>query len=189
MIETERLFLREWRNDDVSALHQICTDRRVMEFLGPLQSRTEVASVIDRQRSYQHRYGHCYWAIERKSDERLLGFCGIQPEPPGTPIAGQKTVEGPDVGWRLAHDVWGKGYALEAARAAIDWGFANLHAEDTLWAITVPANRRSWGLMERLGMQRRRDLDFDHPSVPPGDPLGPHIAYTIARGVWNGTHG
>ena len=184
MIETDRLILREWRNDDVATLHAICTDLRVMEFLGPLQTRAEVASAIDRQRSYQHAVGHCYWAVERKRDARLLGFCGIQPEPAGTPIAGK-----PDIGWRLAHDVWGKGYALEAARAAIDWGFANLHDEDALWAITVPANHRSWGLMERLGMERRRDLDFDHPSVAPGDPLRPHIAYTIARHAWTGGYG
>lgn len=181
MIETERLFLREWRNDDVDAFLAINTDPRVMEFLGPPQTREEVMSAIDRQRGYQQRYGHCYWPIERKSDERLLGFCGIQPEPPGTPIAGR-----PDIGWRLAADVWGKGYALEAARAVIDWGFANLHAEQALWAITVPANRRSWGLMERLGMQRRQDLDFDHPNVPAGSPLRAHIAYTIARSAWSG---
>ena len=80
----------------------------------------------------------------------------------------------------LARDAWGQGYAREVARATLDWGFANL-AEDTIWAITVPANIRSWGLMERLGMTRQIDMDFDHPNVPDDSPLKRHITYNIMR--------
>ena len=174
-IETERLTLREWREEDVAPLLAMCRDPRVMEFLGPLQSQDKVEAAIARQRDHQANLGHCYWAIERKSDGMMIGFCGIQPEPEGTPIAGL-----PDIGWRLARDTWGQGYAREVAQATLDWGFANL-TDDTIWAITVPANIRSWGLMERLGMMRQIDMDFDHPAVPDDSPLKHHITYNIMR--------
>ena len=177
VIEAERLVLREWQEGDVSPLLAICRDLRVMEFLGPLQDEVDVRAAIGRQATYQRELGYCYWAIERKSDMRMLGFCGIQPEPEGTPLAGL-----PDIGWRLGFAHWGQGYAFEAARATLDWGFSNL-ADDKIWAITVPANVRSWGLMERLGMQRHPDLDFDHPNVPEGSPLKRHISYSASRPV------
>lgn len=174
-IETERLILREWQEKDVAPLLAICRDPQVMEFLGPLQSQVDIEAAIERQRTHQAKLGHCYWAIERKSDDAMIGFCGIQPEPEGLPIAGL-----PDIGWRLAREVWGKGYAREAAQASLDWGFANL-TDDAIWAITVPANIRSWGLMERLGMERQHNMDFDHPNVPDDSPLKRHITYRITR--------
>ena len=85
-----------------------------------------------------------------------------------------------EIGWRLAHDAWGQGYAREAAEASLAWGWANLPVP-TIAAITVPANTRSRGLMERLGMVRVADGDFDHPDVPDGSPLQRHILYRIAR--------
>ena len=175
IIETPRLRLRTWEEADIAPLLAICRDPKVMEFLGPLQDEAVIRAAIARQRAHQATLGHCYWVIERKSDAEMLGFCGIQPEPKGTPIAGL-----PDIGWRLGFVHWGKGYAREAAQASLDWGFANL-PDDAIWAITVPANVRSWGLMERLGMQRHHDLDFDHPNMPDGSPLKRHIAYSIAR--------
>jgi RimJ/RimL family protein N-acetyltransferase len=177
-IETERLILRAWRDDDVTPLLAICRDPLVMEFLGPLQSEAEVRDAIGRQQVLHARLGHCYWAIEQKTDDMMIGFCGLIPEPEGVPHAGL-----PDIGWRLASDHWGKGFALEAAKASLAWGFANL-TDDAIWAITVPANTRSWGLMERLGMSRHLDMDFDHPNVPDGSPLKRHITYSIRRDIW-----
>lgn len=174
-LETERLILREWQDADILPLLAICRDVRVMEFLGPVQEEDEIRAAIDRQRAFQAQLGHCYWAIERKDDSELLGFCGLQPEPEGTPIAGL-----PDIGWRLGYAHWGDGYAREAAQASLDWGFANL-ANEEIWAVTVLANVRSWGLMERLGMRRHPELDFDHPNVPDGSPLKRHITYSIGR--------
>lgn len=174
-IETERLILREWRDNDVAPLLEICRDPRVMEFLGPLQTEEDIRTAIARQREHQERLGHCYWVIERKSDSEMLGFCGIQSGPEGTPLAGQ-----PDIGWRLAYSHWGNGYAREAATASLDWGFEIL-PDDDIWAITTPGNIRSWGLMERLGMRRHPDLDFEHPNVLDGSPLKSHITYSISR--------
>lgn len=105
----------------------------------------------------------------------FLGFCGLKPGPIDTPL--EDRIE---IGWRLRIDAWGKGYAKEAAQASLDWGFANTDAPD-IWAMTVIDNARSWGLMERLGMARRTDCDFDHPALAPDDPLLRHICYSIAR--------
>lgn len=175
-IETERLVLRAWRDDDVLPLHALCNDPRVMEHLGPLQSHAEIEAAIGRQREWQAVRGHCYWALQRKADSRMIGFCGLQPLRDDIPVIGGD----PDIGWRLEHAAWGQGFALEAARAALGWGFANLK-HDVIWAITVPGNARSWGLMERLGMQRRDDLAFDHPAVPDDSLLKRHIVYERVR--------
>jgi RimJ/RimL family protein N-acetyltransferase len=174
-IETDRLKLRAWRDGDREPLHALCNDREVMEFLGPPLDMAAVDAAIARQRGFQDQHGYCYWAVERKSDQRMLGFCGIMPGPVGVPHAGS-----PDIGWRLARDAWGQGYAREAAQSTLDWSWTHI-TDERIWAITVPANRRSWGLMERLGMVRMEDGDFDHPNVPDGSPIKRHISYYIDR--------
>ncbi len=175
MIETERLRLRAWTDDDVAPLLAICRDPLVMEHLGPLQDEAEVRAAIARQQGLLAASGHCYWAVERKADGRMIGFCGLILEPPGMPISGEI-----DIGWRLASDCWGQGYAREAAEASLAWGWAHLPCA-RIWAITTPANMRSWGLMERIGMRPRPEYNFDHPNVPEGSPLRPHVTYSIER--------
>jgi RimJ/RimL family protein N-acetyltransferase len=172
---TTRLVLREWRDQDTGQLQYLGSDPRVMEYLGPPQSVNDVRAMIGRQRAHQKKLGHCFWAIELRSTRQMLGFCGIQPGPDGTPIAGL-----PEIGWRLAYDHWGRSYAREAAEAALDYCWKHI-ADEAVWAITVPGNSRSWGLMERLGMTRRADLDFEHPALAVGNPLRPHITYSIER--------
>lgn len=174
VVRTERLILRGWEAGDASAMLAICRDPRVMEFLGPPMEPAQMTEVIARQQAHQARLGHCFWVIERFEDAEILGFCGLQPGPEGTPLAG--CIE---IGWRLGAAHWGQGYAREAAAASLDWGFAHLDV-DAIWAITVLANRRSWGLMERLGMKRHPELDFDHPNVPDGSPLKRHLTYSRA---------
>jgi len=173
MIETERLILRRWKDSDRQPFHTMCDDPAVMEFLGPLMSRTEVDAAIDRQNGFLDSHGHCFWAIERREDGAFLGFCGLKPGAEGTPIEGEI-----EIGWRLAQPYWGSGYAREAAQASLDWGWDNL-AVESIAAITVLGNSRSWGLMERLGMVRVPEDDFEHPKAP--DALKPHITYRIAR--------
>ena len=174
-IETSRLALRAWRDADAAALLAVCTDPVVMEFLGGVQDRAAVDAALDRQRGFQRDFGHCFWAVERQQDGAVLGFCGLKPGAEGTPLEGRV-----EIGWRLARHAWGQGYAFEAARASLDWGFAEL-ATDAIHAMTVPGNVRSWGLMERLGMRRCPDEDFAHPAFAPGHPLRPHIVYRIDR--------
>ncbi|MEP6784479.1 MAG: GNAT family N-acetyltransferase [Sphingomonadales bacterium] len=175
MIETERLILRAWRDGDVAPFHAMCNDAAVMRFLGPHLSFADAQAAAERQNGFIATYGSCFWAVERREDGAFLGFTGIKPGPDDTPIAGE-----PEIGWRLATPFQGQGYAREAAQASLNWHWENL-AGDNVFAITVRDNLPSWGLMERLGMIRRHDLDFYHPAVPPDNPLRPHITYSIAR--------
>lgn len=175
MIETERLFVRPWRDSDRVPFAAMSQDPQVMATLGPLMSRAQVDAAVDRMVAHQARHGFCFWAIERKADGAFLGFCGLKAEPAAPHLEGEI-----EAGWRLRSDAWGQGYAREAAGASLAWGFAHL-PHPRIIAITTPGNVRSWGLMERLGMRRLADGDFDHPGVPDGDPLKPHITYAIDR--------
>jgi RimJ/RimL family protein N-acetyltransferase len=180
-IETERLTLREWRDEDRLPFHAMCCDPRVMATLGPLMSRAESDAMIDRVQMRQESHGHSFWAVERREDGAFLGWCGIVIALSELPIAGL-----PEIGWRLAHDVWGQGYAREGAVASLDWAFGANNMEN-VWAITSVGNSASWGLMERLGMKRHHDMDFEHPNVADGSPLKSHITYSIGRDQWRKT--
>ena len=176
MIGTDRLILRDWRADDAAPFNAMCRDPAVMEHLGPLQTLAETGAAITRLAAIQAQHGHTFWAIERRDDGQFLGFCGLKIAPEH--IAG---IEGAiEIGWRLRRDAWGKGYAREAAQASLGWGWANLPV-DRIIAITTPANSRSWGLMLRLGMVRRHDLDFAHPALAADDPLSAHVTHEIVR--------
>jgi RimJ/RimL family protein N-acetyltransferase len=87
------------------------------------------------------------------------------------------------VGWRLARGHWGRGYATEAARAAVAFGFEEL-ALDEIVSFTSPLNEPSWRVMERLGMTHDPADDFEHPRVPAGHPLRPHVLYRLSRTAW-----
>lgn len=176
MIETARLTLREWRDDDVPSFAAMCADPEVMRHLGGAQTREAVEAAIARQRRMQDEHGHCFWPIERRSDGALLGFCGLRlGGVPGTPVEGEL-----EIGWRLRREAWSQGYAREAAAAALAWGWAHTD-RPRIAAWTVPANVASWTLMERLGMTRRADLDFAHPAFAPGHLLSAHVVHALDR--------
>ena len=174
-IETPRLVLREWREADVDPMAGINSDPEVMAFIGPLQSRDETSRFIGRHAAMLADHGICYWAVEHRELEAIIGFCGLEPGGSGMPVEGRI-----EIGWRLARNVWGLGFAREAAGACIAWGFANLPVE-AIWSKTVPANTRSRGLMVRLGMTYVEGADFDHPALAEGDPLRRHVLYRMAR--------
>jgi RimJ/RimL family protein N-acetyltransferase len=176
-IETERLILRDWRDEDIDPFAAMCADPVVMETLGPLMSRDEAEALIAKQIAREAKDGHTMWALERRDDACFLGWCGLIRGEVG-PITGKL-----EIGWRLASDCWGKGYAREAAQASLAWGYARV-PDDRIWAITSARNMRSWGLMERLGMARHPEMDFDHPNVPDDSPLKRHITYSIGREQW-----
>ena len=176
MIETERLILRPWREADRASYVALHRSPAICRYLGGVHSDARIEEGIAGLKRSQARYGYGRWMIERRTDGRLLGVCGPRPyDRVGTPIHGEI-----EIGWLLADDLWGQGYAREAAQASLDWGWANLDVSQIV-AITVPANTASWGLMERLGMIRRPDLDFGHPAFDPCDPLHHHIAYVAER--------
>jgi RimJ/RimL family protein N-acetyltransferase len=171
MIETERLLLRPWRQRDRAPFWAMTQDREVMRHFPPTD-RSDCNQLIDRQIERQAQYGYCLWAMELKAERRFIGFCGMLP--PHDPFV---EIE---IGWRLQHAAWGQGYAKEGALACLDWAWQRLDAASVI-AVTVPANKRSWGLMIRLGMTRNPAEDFDHPHLPPGSPLRRHVLYRIER--------
>ena len=142
--ETPRLRLQGW--DDASKA----------EFARVTNTPAALAAAFGRLDSYQRDHGHTFWAVERTSDGALLGFCGLKRvnSPGGEHLHGQV-----EIGWRFREDSWGEGYAKEAAIAAMDLAFNRFGAPYVV-ALTVPGNLPSLGLMKRLGMMRREDLDF-----------------------------
>jgi RimJ/RimL family protein N-acetyltransferase len=175
MIETGRLTLRAWRNDDVPSYHAMGSDAAFMHYLGPAMSLADAEAAAARQNAYLETFGACFWAIEHRTSGAFIGYCGIKPGPAGTPIAGL-----PEIGWGIAPDHQRRGYAHEAAAACLDWSRT---ATDwpSVFAITVPDNTGSRGLVEKLGMTRLADGDFDHPALAAGHPLRRHILYRIDR--------
>ena len=176
MIETERLIIRPWRDGDRADYLATCNSPEVTAHLGGPATVEDIDSAIARIQKSQEENGFCFWALERKSDGAFLGYCGLKiARDEGTPIEGDI-----ELGWMLREDAWGQGYASEAARACLGWAWSNLDVARIV-SITVPANERSWGVMERIGMVRRPDLDFDHPLFDRGHPLSRHIAYVAER--------
>ena len=174
MIETERLRLRRWRLGDAPAHRALVTDPRVVATLGGPPPPERSAEVIERQNRLADDTGSCFWAVEHRTTDSFIGWCGVKPGPDATPIAGL-----PEIGWTLAPAWWGQGLAREAAAAAL--AHAWMIGRARVFAITTPGNARSWGLIEQLGMRRLADADFDHPALPAGDPLRRHITYAIDR--------
>ena len=177
-LETERLVLRSWRAKDVTAFHAVNSDPEVMATLGPVMNLSEVASLIERMQGIEAEHGHCFWAMERREDARLIGWCGAIVGSAG-PVVGKR-----EIGWRMARDCWGLGLVSEAARSTVEWLFSN-RADESLWAITTVENSRSRAVMERLGMRYCPDLDFDHPKLAADDPLLRHVTYQLPRSAWN----
>ena len=148
-------------------------DPRVMEHLPARLTRAESDALVDRMEASWDRDGYGQWALERLADGAFLGFAGLSA--PGFEAAFTPCVE---VGWRLAVGAWGHGHATEAARAAVDYGFRRLGLAEIV-SFTVPANRRSRAVMERLGMRRDPADDFDHPAIAEGHPLRRHVLYRL----------
>lgn len=148
-----------------------------MATLGPVLDSAQTAALIARVAAMEAADGYTFWALERRDDARLIGWCGVIRGSDG-PVVGKA-----EIGWRLASDCWGYGYASEGARAAVAWLFANL-PDDAAWAITHTGNARSRAVMERLGMRYQPELDFAHPKLAENDPLRPHVTYALSRADW-----
>jgi RimJ/RimL family protein N-acetyltransferase len=177
-LQTERLLLREWRDEDREPFARMNADPLVAEFLRGRLTRDESDALVDRIMSRWAEDGLGLWAVERREDGAFLGFTGLalhRFEAPFMPAI--------EVGWRLAVDAWGHGYATEAARASLAFGFEERGLEEIV-SFTVPANVRSRAVMERLGMTRDPDGDFDHPNLPPDSPLRRHVLYRLSRADW-----
>jgi RimJ/RimL family protein N-acetyltransferase len=179
-IRTPRLLLRAWRDDDLDAFAAMSADPEVMRHLWPIEDRAASDAMAAAIRGHFDRHGFGFWAVEAPGVAPFVGFAGLAVvayDAPFTPAV--------EIGWRLARPHWGKGFATEAAAAALDQGFGPLGLAEIV-AFTVPANRRSERVMQRLGMRRDEAGDFDHPRVAAGHPLSRHILYRLKREDWRG---
>jgi RimJ/RimL family protein N-acetyltransferase len=150
-------------------------DPEVREYLGDLLSREQSdASVARFQAEFEER-GFGWWAVEVRASGEFVGFAGLDQVDDGMPFTGV------EIGWRLARSAWGRGYATEAARSVLGFGFDTLGLAEIL-AVTTATNLRSQAVMRRIGMTRDPADDFDDPAVPEG-PLRPNVLYRIARGT------
>lgn len=180
-LETPRLTLRPWLDRDRAPFARMSADPQVMAHLLPFASPEAVDAWIDRQQAHLRTRGFCFWAIESKADGAFIGAAGLLRvgyEAHFTPAV--------EVGWRLDRRFWGQGYAPEAAACAIRFGFEHVELHEIV-ANTVPANRNSRRVMEKLGMSRTAADDFDHPLVPIEHPLRRQVLYRLPRDRWSGS--
>ena len=179
--ETDRLILRDWREEDWPFFWEGTNTPGVMRWLGGVCDGAKRDAAQQRLLSYDREHGHTFWCVERRSDGAILGFCGLKrSNQTGGPLGMM------EVGWRLREDAWGRGYAKEAATASLDLAFDRFDAEEVI-AMTVQRNTASWGLMQRLEMRRRDDLDFDNAEFDKEDPV--IIVYSIDRASWTAHRG
>jgi RimJ/RimL family protein N-acetyltransferase len=174
--DTARLTLRDWRAEDWDEFWTLTNTPAVMRWLGGVADEATRTAARARVEGYRADHGHTFWVVERREDGALLGFCGLKRSNQAGGPQGMM-----EVGWRLREDAWGKGYAKEAAAAALALAFVRFGADEVI-ALTVQNNTPSWGLMLRLGMERREDLDFDSPDFDPANPR--IIVHSIAREAW-----
>lgn len=175
MIETPRLILRGWRDADDEPFAALNADPEVMRHFPATLSREESDALADRNRLHIDDHGWGLWAVARKLDGAFLGFTGL-----ARPIQPNPLADEVEVGWRLAQFAWGHGYASEAARASLDFGFNELGLSRIV-SFTATENLRSQAVMQRIGMARASELDFDHPRLPKGHRLERHVVYVISR--------
>jgi RimJ/RimL family protein N-acetyltransferase len=175
ILDTGRVLLRGWRASDREPFAALNADPRVMEFLPGTLSRAQSDALADRIEAHFAEHGFGLWAVEVPGRVAFAGYVGLS-----VPRFEARFTPCVEVGWRLAHPFWGGGYATEAARAALEFGFGALGLAEIV-SFTVPANVRSRRVMEKLGMRHREEDDFDHPVLPEGHPLRRHVLYRLRQ--------
>lgn len=179
-LPTDRLLLRRWRDSDRDPFAALNADPIVMGHFPARLTRAESDAMVDRIEAGFRTRGFGNWAVEVSGVADFIGYVGLSVPSYDTPF-----MPAVEVGWRLDHRYWGKGYATEGARAALAFGFREAGLDEIV-SFTVPANVRSWRVMERLGMTRDPADDFDHPMLPPGHPLCRHVLYRLSRSAYDG---
>lgn len=177
-LRTERLLLRQWEDEDFEPFAALNADPETMRYFPAPPTREQSDALAEHARRHIEDEGWGLWAVEVVGGARFIGFVGL-----ARPSFEEHFTPAVEVGWRLGRDHWGKGYATEAGRAALGFGFEKLGLEEIV-SFTSVLNEPSWHVMERLGMTHDSAGDFEHPRVPSGHPLRPHVLYRLARADW-----
>lgn len=180
-LTTDRLLLRHWRESDREPFAALNANPAVMEHFPAPMTRAQSDELADRIGPALAERGWGLWALEVRATGEFIGFTGLS-----VPRFEAHFVPAVEVGWRLAKGAWGNGYATEAARAALAYGFGPAGLDEIVSFTSAP-NERSQQVMRRIGMTHDQADDFDHPSVPSGHRLQPHVLYRINRAQWEAT--
>jgi RimJ/RimL family protein N-acetyltransferase len=172
-IQTSRLIMRRWQDSDREPFADLNGDPETMQYFAATIDRAASDAFVDVMESRFDEQGYGLWALEVAGTGDFIGFTGLNPMPAGVPGAG-----GMEVGWRLARPAWHHGYATEAARAALDVAFNGAGLPE-IWSMTAVLNEPSQAVMRRLGLTQA-DY-FEHPNVPVGHRIRPHVVYHLAR--------
>lgn len=175
--ETKRLYLRQWQPDDLPAFSAMNADPSVMEFFPDTLNPAQSDQFAERVQSLIAAQGWGLWAVEVKETAEFIGFVGLHScdeELPFSPAI--------EIGWRLAKQAWGQGYATEGANKALEFAFEHLHLLEVV-SFTAVKNLKSRAVMSRLGMVNTQQ-NFEHPKVPVGHALREHVLYKIDRASW-----
>ncbi len=176
-IETKRLLLRQWREDDLADFALLNSDPEVMEYLPKVLSKQESDNLADKIINLISENGWGFWAVETKSDNSFIGFVGLHEPKYELPV--KPCVE---VGWRLARKYWGNGYATEAGKASLEFAFETLNLEN-IYSFTSVANLKSESVMKRLKLVDQ-NVNFNHPSISEDSVYREHVLYKINKDVW-----
>jgi RimJ/RimL family protein N-acetyltransferase len=175
VIVTDRLILRTWHDTDIDAYWRINQDSEVIELVREPMSRKEAEEFTTLANQQFATQGYTLWAAEEKASGKLTGFIGLN-------AVNWKKPFGPavEIGWRLGREFWQQGYATEGATAVLEFGFTHCGLQEII-AFTVPQNKRSIRVMEKIGMHRDMQGDFAHPKLPPDHKLSKHVLYKIKK--------
>ena len=176
-LQTPRLRLRSWHDDDLDLLAQLCADPEVMRYDPALWSRDHCAALMVRNRLHMLRSGFGLWALERKDNGVFIGYCGL--------LGSDLPLPDPavELRWAVACEHWGQGLVHEAAEAALDCAFGALGLNEVV-ACASQINEPARQLLEGLGMRLEQSRAFGHPSLPAGHPLHVRLLYRLRRNDW-----
>jgi RimJ/RimL family protein N-acetyltransferase len=175
---TERLLMRRWIAADREPFARLNADPEVSRYLAGPMSPADSDALVDRIEAGFDANGFGLWAVDVSATGEFAGFTGLS-----RPRFEAHFMPAVEVGWRLARAAWGHGYATEAARAALDYGFGPAGLDEIV-SFTTRTNGRSRAVMDRLGMTHDPADDFDHPMLATNDPLRRHVLYRLTRTDW-----
>ena len=176
-LETDRLRLSAWREQDLPALRDMCSDPEVMRFFPKILDESEFIDLKHRMDEHFEFNGWGFFSVQLKATDECIGFVGLINLNPKFTFA-----PGVEIGWRLAKRFWRKGLATEAAQACLHFAFTTIGV-DKVYALTTPQNEPSQKVMRRLGMENTYQ-NFLHPMLAADHALAEHVLYKIEKLDW-----
>lgn len=176
-LRTNRLLLRQWKRDDFSSFAEINADPEVMKFYPSTLTENESNSMAEKIMSLITENSWGFWAAELIKEKKFIGFVGLNQPAYKLPV--NPCVE---IGWRLAKEYWGSGYATEGAIAALRFAYESLNL-DEVYSFASVNNKKSVNVMKRLGMKNTYS-NFVHPIIPENNPLREHVLYKLSKKQW-----